>query len=44
MLALNEAENRHLLANFYGTESYVKVSNETYAPVRELAKQFGFIE
>ncbi len=44
MLKLNEPANRKLLAGLYGTESYVTVTHETYKPVEEMARQYGFLK
>ena len=44
MLKLNDPANRKLLAGLYGTESYVTVTHETYKPVEEMARRYGFLK
>ena len=43
-LALNQGENKHLLKNLYGVDGYVKVDNETYAPVKKIAQEHGLVK
>ena len=44
MLALNEPENRHLLAHVYGPDGYVAVDHSAYRGVEEVARAYGLIE
>lgn len=43
MLALNEAENRHLLKHVYGPDGYVGADHQAYAPVAEVARRYGLL-
>ena len=43
MLALNEAENRPLLAHVYGPDGYVPADVETYDSVRAIARRYGLL-
>ncbi len=45
LLALNdEGPNHKLLTNLYGVSGYVPISDETFADVRRMAAEYGFIK
>jgi phosphonate transport system substrate-binding protein len=44
MLALNEPENRALLAHVYSPDGYVRADPAAYDGVREMARRYGLIE
>ena len=44
MLALNEPENRHLLAYVYGPDGYVPADPAAYDSVRAIARRYALLE
>ena len=44
MLALNEPENRSLLAYVYGPDGYVVAEDAAYEDVRKIAREYGLLE
>jgi phosphonate transport system substrate-binding protein len=44
MLQLNEPDYQHLLQYVYGHDGYVRVTDSTYDPVRDLARKYGYLE
>ena len=43
MLALNEPDNRHLLAHVYGPDGYLAVDHDAYRGVEEMARAYDLI-
>ena len=43
MLALNEPENRYLLAHVYGPDGYIAVDHSAYKGVEEVARAYGLL-
>ena len=44
MLKLNNPENRLIVRALYGTDGYVKVNNDTFRPVADMARRYGFLK
>ena len=44
LFALNQGPNHSLLKHLYSVDGYIKVSDEDYAEVREMARRYGFIQ
>jgi len=43
LLALNDGDHRVLLKQLYNVDGYVVVDHDTYAPVEEVARAYGFL-
>ncbi len=44
MMALNEPENRPLLAHVYSPDGYVRADPAAFDGVRDMARRYGLIE
>jgi phosphonate transport system substrate-binding protein len=44
MMQLNEPDYRHLLQYVYSPDGYVRVDDDTYDDVREIARKYGYLE
>ncbi|MEE8523833.1 MAG: phosphate/phosphite/phosphonate ABC transporter substrate-binding protein [Thermoanaerobaculia bacterium] len=43
LLALNDGDHRELLQQLYNVDGYVVVDHQTYAPVEQVAREYGFL-